>query len=478
MGTAGKFLIMIGGVAAMAAVGWVMWVVVMPGAHDFVQDADIESPIPIPGQVADVTGDAGGLGADAAADGLSDVSGGLSGTASDVAGGAEAAAGGLTDAAEGIGDMVGTVTDTLIDVGDAVDDVLLPDNTNGNPDDMWEPPSGAPGNKSVANATGIKPPAVYVSPAPGDIWLRNDTGFKESLTHRYVKYPPCAAVVDDTGKAVRTIFGFPMPYAQDTGNSPFRDFIDQNHLAAQGFKPKPCAFDHNDNFLGDGWEDYNRDGYADGFADCTKPYVYADGWYVREKGRDCTYGAPGAIYEHRQNNPDRSGGSSNSGTDTDTNTNTDSNDKRAPPPPPTATPPSDVQPTVGRTIPYATAQTGTVSRVIDGDTIVIDRETTIRLALVDTPERGQAGYAEATAFTRKACPAGTAVIYDTDDGQRGGSYGRTIALVWCSGYGGSASNAAATLNEMLIADGHAVIDTRFCGASEFGDDEWAKRGGC
>lgn len=131
---------------------------------------------------------------------------------------------------------------------------------------------------------------------------------------------------------------------------------------------------------------------------------------------------------------------------------------------------------IPRNIPWQTAVTGTVSRVIDGDTIQVNDDVRIRLALVDTPERDERGYAEATSFTRSACPSGTTIIYDLDDGQRHGSYGRVIALVWCSGYG--SEPATVPLNELLLANGHASIDRRFCTSSEFGDDAWAQRAGC
>ena len=134
-----------------------------------------------------------------------------------------------------------------------------------------------------------------------------------------------------------------------------------------------------------------------------------------------------------------------------------------------------VQP-LPRNIPWQTAVAGTVSRVIDGDTIRVNDDVRIRLALVDTPERGELGYAEAASFTRSACPAGTTIIYDLDDGQRHGSYGRVIALVWCSGY--DSEPATVPLNELLLANGHASMDRRFCASSEFGGDAWAQRAGC
>lgn len=103
------------------------------------------------------------------------------------------------------------------------------------------------------------------TPEDGMYYMRNDTDFKQTLTHRYVMHPPCATVLDSTGMMeVRMASGF----------------------------PEPCQFDYNGNGLGDGWEDQNNDGYADGFTDCTKPYVFEDGWYVRDLRRDCTYGAP------------------------------------------------------------------------------------------------------------------------------------------------------------------------------------------
>lgn len=96
-------------------------------------------------------------------------------------------------------------------------------------------------------------------------YMMNEIDFKQTLTHRYVMHPPCATVLDSTSMMeVRTMTGF----------------------------PTSCSFDHNGNGLGDGWEDQNNDGYADGFTDCTKPYVLEDGWYVRDLRRDCIYGAP------------------------------------------------------------------------------------------------------------------------------------------------------------------------------------------
>lgn len=59
---------------------------------------------------------------------------------------------------------------------------------------------------------------------------------------------------------------------------------------------------------------------------------------------------------------------------------------------------------------------------------------------------------------------------DEDDGQTAGSFGRTIAKVTCK--------ENKVLNSELLVAGMAVIDTRFCGKSEFTGENWAKINGC
>jgi hypothetical protein len=60
-----------------------------------------------------------------------------------------------------------------------------------------------------------------------------------------------------------------------------------------------------------------------------------------------------------------------------------------------------------------------VARVIDGDTVVMDldlgwhtwrKNESVRLAGIDTPERGKPGAGEATAFTARLLPVGTEVL--------------------------------------------------------------------
>jgi len=76
--------------------------------------------------------------------------------------------------------------------------------------------------------------------------------------------------------------------------------------------------------------------------------------------------------------------------------------------------------------------TDTVTYIVDGDTLDVG-STRIRLALVNSPEVGQPGYAEARQFTAQTCPVGSSALVDEDDGQTGGSYGRMIAVVYCGG---------------------------------------------
>ena len=106
---------------------------------------------------------------------------------------------------------------------------------------------------------------------------------------------------------------------------------------------------------------------------------------------------------------------------------------------------------------------GKVNHVVDGDTLDIN-DIRIRLSLVDTPERGDSGFKEATEFAVKLCLGENAEV-DMDDDQRRGSFGREIGVVYCDGK---------NLNEQLMENNLGIIDTRFCEKSEFSNDKWAK----
>ena len=100
-----------------------------------------------------------------------------------------------------------------------------------------------------------------------------------------------------------------------------------------------------------------------------------------------------------------------------------------------------------------------VTHIVDGDTIDLASGDRIRLSIANTPERGQDGYSLATKFTKNLCLGKDAKI-DLDDGQKKGSYGRSIGLVYCGEH---------NLNEELIEGGYAVVWSRYCDVSEFSD---------
>lgn len=111
---------------------------------------------------------------------------------------------------------------------------------------------------------------------------------------------------------------------------------------------------------------------------------------------------------------------------------------------------------------------GKVERVIDGDTLVIQRYT-VRLSLVDTPERNEAGFEAAKSFVVALCPLGSTAIIDQDDGQPVDRYNRMLGKVFCAGK---------VLNAELLRNGHAQILTRYCSESEFATEPWASAFGC
>ena len=111
---------------------------------------------------------------------------------------------------------------------------------------------------------------------------------------------------------------------------------------------------------------------------------------------------------------------------------------------------------------------GKVTEVTDGDTIKVEGAA-IRLALTSTPELHESGGINAREYTLGICPVGSITTVDEDDGQKEGSYGRTVAAVYCGNK---------LLNAAILDPKLGVISKEFCGTSEFGTEDWAKRNGC
>ena len=107
--------------------------------------------------------------------------------------------------------------------------------------------------------------------------------------------------------------------------------------------------------------------------------------------------------------------------------------------------------------------TGNVTRVIDGDTIMID-DIRVRLALVNTDDTDTSRGVIAKTIVGAVCQTGSHAVIDQDDGQTQGSYGRMLGVVWCG---------EVNLNGFLMEIDFGRIDTRFCDASEFSGEPWA-----
>ena len=78
-----------------------------------------------------------------------------------------------------------------------------------------------------------------------------------------------------------------------------------------------------------------------------------------------------------------------------------------------------------------------VDRIVDGDTIDLNvdlgfrvwNRDRFRLAGIDTPERGQAGWSEATAELTRLCPIGSPVIIESQKPDRD-KYGRWLVRIF------------------------------------------------
>jgi endonuclease YncB( thermonuclease family) len=112
----------------------------------------------------------------------------------------------------------------------------------------------------------------------------------------------------------------------------------------------------------------------------------------------------------------------------------------------------------------AFAFTGSVTRVSDGDTIVVQREdgstVKVRLYGIDTPESKQVFGPQATRFTAGKVLHDVVKIVEKDVDR----YGRSVALVYTQDGG--------LLNEDLVDNGFAWVYDRYCKIDECQD--WSK----
>ncbi|MDX1596516.1 MAG: hypothetical protein R3327_06195 [Nitrosopumilaceae archaeon] len=111
---------------------------------------------------------------------------------------------------------------------------------------------------------------------------------------------------------------------------------------------------------------------------------------------------------------------------------------------------------------------GTVTTVIDGDTIKVDGKS-IRFALASAPELYEFGGSEAKELIQNICPVGSTALVDEDDGQTHGSYGRIIGVIYCN---------ILNLNAKLLDEKRGYLASEFCSSSEFAFTSWAQKHGC
>ncbi|WP_428325607.1 thermonuclease family protein [Nitrosopumilus sp.] len=111
--------------------------------------------------------------------------------------------------------------------------------------------------------------------------------------------------------------------------------------------------------------------------------------------------------------------------------------------------------------------TGTVTSIIDGDTIKVDGQS-VRFALVDAPELKYDG-GQSGKFIEEICPVGSTVVVDQDDDQLQDKYGRLLGVIYCNDL---------NLNKEVLDSGIGDLYSAFCDQSEFKESDWAIKHGC
>lgn len=99
---------------------------------------------------------------------------------------------------------------------------------------------------------------------------------------------------------------------------------------------------------------------------------------------------------------------------------------------------------------YNDYEEGYVTRVVDGDTIVLLTGEKVRLICIDTPEKGKPFFQEATSFTRELVENKT--VYLEKDVSNTDRYGRLLRYVYY--YDG---DKLKSLNYELVNNGMAML---------------------
>lgn len=112
---------------------------------------------------------------------------------------------------------------------------------------------------------------------------------------------------------------------------------------------------------------------------------------------------------------------------------------------------------------------GTVTKIIDGNTIHVDDQS-VRFALSPVPDVNGFGGKDSRDFIQTICPVGSDVIVDEDDGQTPKGYSKVIGVIYCN-------DMVLNKEELLDAD-LGYLESRFCTISEFAMTSWALKHGC
>ena len=111
---------------------------------------------------------------------------------------------------------------------------------------------------------------------------------------------------------------------------------------------------------------------------------------------------------------------------------------------------------------------GTVTKIIDGDTIHVDDQS-VRFALASAPSLEGYGGMDSKNFIQTICPVGSKVLVDEDDGHVLDDHARMVGMVTCDDL---------ILNAELLDASLGYLESRFCSSSEFANEFWAIKHGC